>query len=71
MPASTLTLEDKLVELDCTVASLAAVQQLLSYCPPELEVNANALGHLLFVLHKEFQRVQHLLDEPDATVVNE
>ena len=53
MSVTPLTLEQKLVQLDCTVASLSAVQQLLSHCPPDMEVNANALGHLLFVLHKE------------------
>lgn len=70
MSVTPLTLEQKLVQLDCTVASLSAVQQLLSYCPPDMEVNANALGHLLFVLHKEFKSTQHLLDEPDAPVTN-
>lgn len=70
MAATNLTLEDKLVQLDCTVAALSAVQQLLSYCPPDMVVNANALGHLLFVLHKEFETVQRQLDEPDTLATN-
>lgn len=66
MAATERTLEDKLVQLDCTIQALGAVQQLLNLCQPQARVNANAMGHLLFVLHNEFTECLAQLDEPDA-----
>lgn len=66
MAATERTLEDKLVQLDCTIQALGAVQQLLNLCQPQAAVNANALGHLIFVLHSEFAECLAQLDQPDA-----
>ena len=66
MAATERTLEDKLVQLDCTIQALGAVQQLLNLCQPRTRINANALGSLLFVLHNEFADNLKQLDQPDA-----
>lgn len=71
MADTNITLEDKLVALDCNVLALSTVSELLAMCPPSYQINANAFGHLLKVLHNEFIAVQRMLDEPDAVADNE
>ncbi len=61
--SSLSSLEDKLVRLDCSIQALKAIEDLLSFCPPEHQVNAHALGHLLFVVRKELKDVQRELDK--------
>jgi hypothetical protein len=53
------TLNTELVRLDGSAQALGAVWELLVLCPPEHKVNANALGQLLYVVHKDIDA--HLL----------
>ncbi|PWF64940.1 hypothetical protein CBX96_04025 [Shewanella sp. BC20] len=55
LTANVNALNKQLVRLDGTVQAIGAVSELLSLCPPEHKVNANALGQLLFVLHKDIE----------------
>jgi|TARA_R110002050_G_scaffold192856_1_gene327751 hypothetical protein len=56
------TLNKQLVMLDASAQALEAIHKLLSLCPPEQNVNANALGQLLHVVHKDIDTHLSTLD---------
>lgn len=62
LSANVNTLNRQLARLDGTAAAIGAVTELLNLCPPEHKVNANALGQLLFVLHKDIDAYLLVID---------
>ncbi|MCL1076481.1 hypothetical protein [Shewanella dokdonensis] len=49
--------------LDSDLAALGAIKELLKMCPPQHQINANAMGHLLEVMQTQLEQDARVIEQ--------